>query len=322
MRLKSFYGPTMTEAMRLVREALGDDAIIVATRDDDMGGVRVTAAIDEPLSQPSVAPPAAIKEDTGCLSIEIIANALVKHAVPATLAERLLATATQYVHDDPLVSLGAAFDMHFTYAPLAHETQNAPLMLIGPPGAGKTLCVAKLGTQATLAKKKIALISTDTERAGGMAQLGAFARLLKTDMMEIEDAHALEGAVSIQTPDTLTLIDTAGCNPFLAEDRNTLATLIKTARARPVLVLPADMEATQACDLAKEFAALGATSLLVTRLDMTRRAGNMLHFAYESRLPLALFSASPKVTEAPAPFNPVSLARLVLPKTAPNTAKA
>ena len=45
----------MVEAMRLVRDALGDDAIIVATREEE-GGVRLTAAIDdveEPLLPPS-----------------------------------------------------------------------------------------------------------------------------------------------------------------------------------------------------------------------------------------------------------------------------
>ena len=55
MRLKSFHAPSMVEAMRLVRDALGDDAIIVATREEE-GGVRLTAAIDdveEPLLPPS-----------------------------------------------------------------------------------------------------------------------------------------------------------------------------------------------------------------------------------------------------------------------------
>lgn len=319
MRLKSFYGPTMTEAMRLVREALGDDAIIVATRDDEMGGVRVTAAIDEPLSPPQTAAKPvspSIKEDGGCVSIETIANALVKNMVPATLAEKLIATATQYANDDPLLSLGAAFDMHFKYQPITDETPCPPILLMGPPGAGKTLAIAKLATKAALAKKKIALISTDTKRAGAMAQLGAFARLLKAEMMEIEDSHALQDAVSIQTPDTLVLIDTAGCNPFSNSDRQELSAIVTAAKAQNVLVLPADMEACQACDLAKEYASIGANRLMITRVDLARRVGGLLHFAYESRLPLTCFGSSDKVTETPQPFNPVSLARLVLPKSA------
>ena len=54
MRLKSFYAKTMTEAMQMVRDTLGEDAIIVATREEKGGkAVRVTAAID-----PAYAPPA------------------------------------------------------------------------------------------------------------------------------------------------------------------------------------------------------------------------------------------------------------------------
>lgn len=47
MRLKSFYANTMTEAMQMIRDTLGEDAIIVATREEKGGkAVRVTAAID------------------------------------------------------------------------------------------------------------------------------------------------------------------------------------------------------------------------------------------------------------------------------------
>ena len=47
MRLKSFYAKSMTEAMKMVRDALGEEAIIIATREEDGGkSVRVTAAIE------------------------------------------------------------------------------------------------------------------------------------------------------------------------------------------------------------------------------------------------------------------------------------
>lgn len=322
MRLKSFYGPTMTDAMRLVREALGDNAIIVATRDDEMGGVRVTAAIDEPLAQSQNMMPPTVPDDPGSEAIEVIASAFVQNMVPAALAEKLLATATQFASEDPLLALGAALDTHYRYSVVADDVAERPILFVGPPGAGKTLSVAKFATKATLAKKKIALMSTDTERAGGMAQLGAFARLLNTDMIEIEDAHALQDAIAIQAKDTIVLIDTAGCNPFDASDRQSLAAFIKAAKATVVLVFPADMDACEASDMAKEFANLGASHLLITRVDMVRRVGGLLHYAYESKIPLTHFSATTKVTEAPQPFNPVSLGRLVLPKTAQKPSKA
>ncbi len=47
MRLKTFNARTMSEAMKLVRDHLGEDAIIVATQRGDGGkGVRKAAAMD------------------------------------------------------------------------------------------------------------------------------------------------------------------------------------------------------------------------------------------------------------------------------------
>ncbi|HBM91079.1 MAG TPA: GTPase [Rhodospirillaceae bacterium] len=316
MRLKSFYGSSMTEAMQLVRKTLGDAAIIVATRDDEeQGGVRVTAAIDENTSTSSFSKnnDLSLNPDLmGSDSIEIIATALVENQISPALAEKILATATQLASEDPIVALGAALDTHFTYDPI--DTSPQPLIFIGPPGAGKTLTTAKLAAQTTLSKKKTALISTDTQRAGGMAQLGAFARILKTDIMEIEDIHALQDAVSIQPSSTVVLIDTAGCNPFNASEKQELEALLKKTKAEPVLVLPADMDSAVALDMAKEFKKLGAKRLICTRLDITQRMGGLLKVAHGTGLPLSLFSATAKVTEAPLPFNPVSLARLILPK--------
>jgi flagellar biosynthesis protein FlhF len=201
MRLKSFYGPNMTEVMRAVREALGDNAIIVATRDDEMGGVRVTAAIEEvsaaSLQSPETSP--APIDKTGSESVELLSpKALLEHQTPNDLAEKLLATATQFAKRRSLAGVGRSTGYAFQVSPRARGNSAAPIIFIGPPGAGKTLCAAKFATKATLAQKPVAIISADTERAGGMAQLAAFTRLLKKDMLETEDTHALRDAVSMQ----------------------------------------------------------------------------------------------------------------------------
>ncbi len=47
MRLKSYIAPSMAEAMQLIRQELGDDAIIVSTQRAAGGkGVRITAALE------------------------------------------------------------------------------------------------------------------------------------------------------------------------------------------------------------------------------------------------------------------------------------
>jgi len=309
MRLKSFHGQSLTDAMRQVREALGDNAIIVATRDDDMGGVRVTAAIDDPA--PAKAAPLPVLTE-GSEAVDIIAEALTRHQTPAPIAERLLASATQFANEDPVLALGAAFDAHLQFQPVIDDKADKPLILIGPPGAGKTLCTAKFATRLTLGKKPVTVISTDTERAGGMEQLAAFTRLLKINLLEIEDSHALRDTVTSQKSSHAILIDTPGRNPFNEYERQQLQALVTAAGGEAVLVMPAGLDAGEALDMAQEFRALGATRLLITRLEMTKRLGSLLKIAFDSRLPLANFSYSHKVTEPPLPFNPVSLAKMVL----------
>jgi flagellar biosynthesis protein FlhF len=305
MRLKSFHGSTMTDAMRAVREALGENAIIVATREDETGGVRVTAAIDDVTTahmENRIAPP-----PDGSEALETIAEALTSHQVPATLAEKLMAAATQFANDDPLLSLGAAIDMHFKFESL---DQTKPVMLVGPPGAGKTLCTAKFATQATLAKRKATVVGTDLDRAGGMEQLAAFTRLLKVNLVEIDDWHSLRDLVSIQKGNPI-FIDMAGRNPFDPREKEFAREFIG-AVGDATLVLPAGLDASEAVDLALEFRSIGAAHLLVTRLDTVKRIGSLLRLAYESRMPLSTYGASPNVTEPLLPMNPVVLARMIL----------
>jgi flagellar biosynthesis protein FlhF len=314
MRLKSFHGPTLTEAMRNVRDALGDGAIIVATRDDEQGGVRVTAAIDE-TPKPVAAPVEnGVLDQTGSEVIETIAKTLLAHQTAAPLAERLLAAATQFASEDPVIALAAAFDTHLRFAPLADDKAGKPLIFVGPPGAGKTLTIAKLATKAVLAKKQVNVITTDVERAGGIEQLAAFTRLLQVNLTEIEDSHALREAVLLAPPGSLVFIDTPGCNPFAEPDLKATASLIAASGGEAILVLPANIDSDEAIESAKRFQSIGAARILSTRLDMTRRLGNLIRTAFETHLPLANYGMTPKVTIPPQPFNPVSLARLLLPK--------
>ena len=305
MRLKSFYGATLTDAMRAVRDALGGNAIIVATREDETGGVRVTAAIDEVL--PSGQAKMIEAPADGSETLEKIAEALTRHHVSPALADKLMATATQFANDDPLLSLSAAIDTHFKFVPVM---EDKPLMLVGPPGAGKTLCTAKLATKVTLSKRQATVISTDIDRAGGLEQLAAFTRLLKINLVEIEDWHALRDIISIQKNNPI-FIDTAGRNPFDARERDATREFI-SAVGDATLVLPAGLDAAEAIDLALEFRSIGASRLLVTRIDTVRRIGSLLRLAYDSHLPLSNYSASTNVTEPPLPMNPVVLARLIL----------
>jgi flagellar biosynthesis protein FlhF len=315
MRLRSFHGENLSEAIRQVRDELGNDAIIVATRDDENGGVRVTAALDESIlleseKLPMVEAPAPIDMELDV--VELAADQLMRHGASAALSEQLLAVVTHFADHDILIALGASLDKHFNFGTLI-DGSNRPLCLVGMPGAGKTLAIAKLAANRVLNKKNVGVITTDLTRAGAIEQLSAYTKLLKVNLIEVEDAHTLKDAIDSHKRNEMVLIDNSGRNPFNKSDMQSLKEIANAADMDPVLVMPAGVDAMEATDIAHAFKEIGAKKLIVTKLDMARRLGSLMTMAYETGLALCEYSASPKATEPLIPLNPVTFARLLLP---------
>jgi len=243
----------MSEAMATLRAELGVEAVILATR-RVAGGVEVTAAQDAE-DEPLLIPPAP-------RAVSLPA-ALQRHNLPAALAARLAGA--------PLAS-ALAREFTFEALPLA----EAPMLLAGPPGAGKTLSCAKLATRLVLAGRPPLLVSADGRRAGAAEQLAAFARVLDLPLAVAATPSALGKALSRRGEGQAVLVDMPACDPFDDEAARRHAALADAARAASVLVLPAGLDAEEAAETARAFALLGCRHLLPTRLDAARRLGGVL----------------------------------------------
>ncbi len=314
MRLKTYTAPTMAEAMEMARREMGEDAIIVSTQRGTGGrGARVTAALEE--VRPEDAALEELYDEERPDAAATIRQALTFHGTPPRLAERLVLAAGALDTDDPILAFAGAMDASFMFAPLPEHGHGRPIMLVGPPGAGKTITTAKLAARATLAGRPVRVITTDTQRAGGIEQLVAFTRLLKLDLETADTVEGLRKAVAAAQPDDLVYIDTAGTNPFSDTEMDHLSGLVQAAGAEPVLVLAAGGDAMESADIAASFAAIGAGRLLVTRLDMARRLGSILAAADAARMRFSDVSITPHVADGLSPINPLSLARLIMPDT-------
>jgi flagellar biosynthesis protein FlhF len=297
MRLKTFRAARMADAMALLREELGAEAIILGTRRVAQG-VEVTAALEpeEPVLIPPAAAPSAAQA-TGPLAF---------HNLPAALAATLAA--------GPLEATLAA---QLGFAPLPAGRER-PLMLVGPPGAGKTLTCAKLAARLVLRGGAPSVITADGQRAGASAQLAAFTGVLGLTLAVAPSPGTLGKALARRARDEAALIDTAGCDPFDPPQAVALRALVTIAQAEPVLVLPAGLDAAEAADLARAFAALGARHLVATRLDSARRLGAVLAAAEAGPLRLSEGGIGPDVADGLEPLSPGRLAaRLLAPRRAP-----
>jgi len=303
MRLRSFSGRTMNEAMSLVRQQLGEDAIIVSTEEDDEGLMRVTAALDPEFAPHPVPGPGAI---------DAIGDALEGHGLSPDLTEKIVAAALPFDQEQPLVALASALATLYPFRPVVVEDGRRSFFLAGPPGGGKTVTAAKLAARAVFQGRRVRLVTADAARAGAAEQLAAFARILNVPMERAEDATQLAASVAASEPTELLLIDGPGINPYDAAERGDWKALAAAAKAEAVLVVPAGGDVVDTLELARVFAADGCARLIVTRLDLSRRLGSVLEAADELRLPFAEAGMSPAIADGLNSFNPVLLARLLL----------
>lgn len=313
MRLKTYTAQTTAEAMDLVRGEMGEDAIIVSTqRLDDGNGVRITAALEDLKrdSDPSFQGP----EDTKPDIPGSIRQILLSHGTPMGLAERLSRAAGEVQADNATMALAGGVDALFGFHPLSKTGTKRPIMLIGPPGAGKTVTVAKLAARATMDKKDIGVITTDSQRAGAVEQLEAFTKILDIDLKTAATIEDLKNALKELADKSIVYIDTPGTNPFSDKEMEQLAESIKVSGAEPILVLPAGGDALEMAESAQAFSTIGAERLLITRVDMARRLGGILAAADAGRLRFSEISITPSIGDGLSAINPVSLARILIPE--------
>lgn len=319
MRLKSFTAPTVAEAMAQIRETLGDAAIIVATNDDKDGGVRVTAAIDEETVRRP--PPRPVWNDADPADgLDAVYRAMRSHGVPAIIGEALLDRIAGFDTRAPGRALSAALRDMFRFSPLADRRENGeasgkngrPIIMVGPPGAGKTQTIAKLAARALMEGQSVSLITTDTDRTGGGAALAAFAEAMKLPLLRAETPTELRSALTEAKGADLVLVDTAGRNHLQAADMVSLGRFIVLGGMEPVLALPAGLDPVEAGEIARTFADLGARRMVATRVDMARRLGSLLAAAHAANLAFAEYGDTTRIKDGLTPFDPPALARLLL----------
>ena len=287
MRLKRYHAPGMAQAMAQVRAELGEDALILSTQ--RLGnGVEVTAALE-----PDELPPIPLVSADPTL-----AAALDFHGVPALHRGDLQ-------RGDLATNLAAAFG--FAALPL----DERPLLIAGPPGAGKTLTVARLATRLVMSGIRPLVITADGQRAGATEQLAAFTKLLGISLVVACHPVTVGRALTRCEPDTPVLIDSPGCDAFDPAQVEELLALASTANAAMVLVLSAGLDPAEAADVARIYAAAGARLLVATKLDLARRLGGILAAA-GTGLAFAEAGIGPGAADGLLPITPAWLAARLL----------
>jgi len=340
MRVKKFEGATMRDAIAKVKAELGDQAVIISTRQVRRGllgsAVEISAAVDaegddaaQTMSGPTTGGPGSSSQPRNDQELEkLIAplrselrslRALVRTsgdnrgttemraeiAALRKLVEELARPAAPAAPPEPHVSRRRATTQHDARparttqpgdTPLAAPSTGSAVMLVGPTGAGKTTTIAKIAARAALIDgRRVALITLDNYRVGGIEQIRTFAELIGIPLEVAEDPAAL-GEI-IDPSHDLTLIDTAGRSPRDAAAIAELAGHIAGLDLEVHLVVPAGSTPAQVDELVGRYSLLGATRLLFTKLDECERAPELALAPTRTGLPITWVTTGQAVPE-------------------------
>ena len=340
MNPRRFWGKDMAQALGLVRNALGPDALILETKSVDRGhggGVEITALVDNPISDEPTMSEGGSQALPATNPIDEVRQEL------ATLKSMICWLAPRFGQPDKVVSALLAQGLApETIARLSDEMKESPglenreklhvairrlipsggqireegdrLALLGPSGVGKTSSLIKLTVFETQRRGcRVGWINTDQRSLASGDPLAIYAGILGVRYETASTKAEIKRALARLSNCDVVLLDTPAVNPrdeaAIKEMNRLFHGLTNVRRA---LLLSAVTNERDMVDWIANFQGIAVDSLFFTKLDECRDVASIMNTALKTGCPLSYLTLGQNLAGDLAVANPEVLASLLL----------
>ncbi len=196
--------------------------------------------------------------------------------------------------------------------PTASPQKDRKLQLfLGPPGSGKTSALIKIASQLLVRqKKKIALVTTDTQRIGAAEQLRIYAQILNVPFAVVRNKADWSILLSRLHDYDQILCDFAGNDLRNEGEKAKLSELMPEFhhQYQTHLVLRLSSKDQEVGELVERYADFKPSDLIFNGLDETYSHGSIINITHKTDIPIRSFGTGPRV---PEDYEDASTARIV-----------
>ena len=177
------------------------------------------------------------------------------------------------------------------------------LILVGPTGVGKTTTIAKLaamyGLERSAKARDIRVLTIDNYRIGARQQIETYGQIMDIPVSFVESAEDMRKYLALYQDADMIFVDTIGKSPRDFRKLGEMNELLSMCgnRARVHLAISSTTKTCDVAEIATQFEPFKYEAVVVTKMDETTRAGNIISVLSEREKPISFMTDGQRVPQ-------------------------
>ncbi len=328
MKIKRYIVKNMKEALTLIKNDLGSDAMIVSSHKVREKGIKgffspgkleVTAAIeqnsiDEIKTRDLYEQFTKLPTRPSSIYPDNIKQCLLEMDIEEEIVTFLLKDIDWLAIDKQQIKAILQKKIESIFKPVIKKNQKSNIMaFIGVPGVGKTTTLAKIAAIYSLFNSfSISFITIDTYRVGAVEQMQIYGEIIGASVDVVMSPVEFRQAIERNRNKDLILIDTAGKPSKKRKQLAELKTFLDSIDLDIYLVINATTKKKDMIRILNDYKIIPYSQLIISKIDETELPGTLINAAFVTGLPIAYITNGQSVPDDIEVASPELLTSYVL----------